>query len=981
MNDTALLAPALLFGVGLAYLGLLFLIAHATDRGLLPQALTSNALVYSLSLGVYATSWTYYGSVGLADRSGYAFLTIYLGVTGAFLLGPRLLAPLLSLCRDHQLTSIADLLAFRYGGRASGVVVTLFMLVGTLPYLSLQIQAVSRSLQVLTGETRLDAVAFAFSAVVSVFALLFGARHLSMRDKHRGLVTAIAFESAIKLIALLVAAGFILFEVFDSPRAFGAWAAARPEMIAELYEPIDSGLWSTLLLLAFSAAFLLPRQYHMAFVENERPAHLATAYWLFPLYLLLLNLPIVPILFAGRSLGLDTGPDFYVLGVTLSLERQWLSVLVFLGGLSASSAMMIVTTLALSSMCVNHLLLPASLSSAPAGDVYRRILFSRRLLIAALIGAGYAFTLLIDGNDGLASLGLISFVAAAQLLPGVLGLLFWPRGTQRGFVLGLFLGASAWAALLILPLFVPASDPLRWFPVATDLWTLATFTSLGLNALGFVIGSLVMPARPGEYAVGELTASRSSEAASAMPALPSLARSGIHYRYALQQVLGRRVAAEEFERAATAVGVDERETRRAELRLLHDRLERNLTGLVGPTLARDILSQPGPADAGEEVADARLLELRLEASRERMRGLTKQLDDLRRYLRDVLRELPVGVFSLAADGRILLWNSAMTTMTGIADDAARERRPTALPPPWNELLARFAGPGGGAAERVTVTLADRTLTMDLRRASVGAESSDAGQVILVEDRTALMALESELAHTERLASIGRLAAGVAHEIGNPLTGIASVAQNLAADATDGIAADADDIDEQANDILGQVQRIDAIVQSLLGFSRAGRSRAGTLMRVDLNDCVHEALRLVRYAPDTQSLSFDVDMPEGCTVLGEANQLVQVFVNLLNNAVQASPPGGAVRIVARDIERDVGAAVSVRVHDDGEGLSRDVRERMFEPFFTTKSVGQGTGLGLSLVYSIVTRHGGSVRALDGERGATLEVVLPRVEPPP
>ena len=995
MNTPQLLPPALLFATGFAYLGLLFLIAHATDRGLLPERLTGNPLVYSLSLGVYATSWTYYGSVGLADRSGYVFLTVYLGVTGAFLLGPRLLAPLLVLCREHQLTSIADLLAFRYGGRATGAIVTVFLLLGTLPYLSLQIRAVSRSLQVLTGETRLDAVAFGFCVVITLFTLLFGARHLSMRERHRGLVSAIAFESAIKLLALLIAAGFILFEVFDSPAAFVAWSEVQPGMLAGLYEPVDSGLWTTLLLLAFSAAFLLPRQYHMTFVENQDPAHLRHAYWLFPLYLLLLNLPIVPILFAGRLLGLDTGADFYVLGVSLSLQRDWLSVLIFLGGLSAASAMVIVTTLALSSMCVNHLLLPASLSaSTPEGDGYRHILGARRRVIALLIGCAWALTLTLDGNAALASLGLISFVAAVQLLPGTLGLLFWAHGTARGFVCGLFLGGCAWGWLLILPLFEPATDPARWFPVDTDPWTRATFVSLSANVFGFVLGSLL--SRPGEQerALGELTTLRAADAATGLSGINGLARSGIHYRYAMQRALGERVAREEFERALRESGVHERETRRAELRRLHERLERNLTGLVGPTLARDILTHRRPGHRIEpraDDADARLLEQRLETSRARMRGLTKQLDDLRRYLRDVLRELPVGVFSLSADRRILLWNRAIAGITGIDEGRAREQPLDALPAPWGETLGAFATADATEALRVGVETPGRSLTLDLRRAriSTAEEPMADGQVILVQDRTSRVALEAELAHTERLASIGRLAAGVAHEIGNPLTGIASLAQNLQADVRtlagqEGTAGplganEAALLDDQASDIREQVARIDAIVQSLLGFSRGPTQALDTdAGAVDLHDCIDEALRLVRYSPDTQSLRFTLELPVDGEVHGIRNQLVQVFVNLLGNACQASPPNGEVRVSA---SRDA-ATITVSVHDHGVGLSDDVREKMFEPFFTTKPVGAGTGLGLSLVYSIVTRHGGTVRAragAQGRPGTVIDVALPVAVP--
>ena len=448
-----------LLAIALAYLGLLFVIAWCADTGLLPSKLIHHPLVYSLSLGVYATSWTYYGSVGLADRSGYAFLNIYLGLTGAFILGPYLLKPLLRLCRDYQLTSIADLLAFRYGGRATGFVVTLYMVAGILPYISLQIRAVTESVQVLSQQVPPNLLALVFCIAITIFAILFGARHLTPREKHHGLVLAIAFESAVKLVAMVVAGLFVITQVFESPVAMSQWASAQPGMLDKLYAPSSTGLWPTLLLLSFCAAFMLPRQYHMTFVENQDPKHLNTAYWLFPLYLLVLNLPIIPILFAGRFLELAIAPDFYVLGMTLTLEREWLAILVFIGGLSAASAMMIVTTLALSSMCMNHFLLPATLSGNRDTDFYRRVLWGRRLVISAIIAAGYGFYIVIELNEGLASLGLISFVAAAQLLPGIVGLLFWPAfHTDR-----IYPGPVRRRHYLVF-LIDPAIDKQRFFP-------------------------------------------------------------------------------------------------------------------------------------------------------------------------------------------------------------------------------------------------------------------------------------------------------------------------------------------------------------------------------------------------------------------------------------------------------------------------------------------------------------------------------------
>jgi len=965
---------AWLFAIAIAYLAILFLIAYATDAGWLPEKLVSHPLIYALSLGVYATSWTYYGSVGLANNSGYAFLTVYLGVTAAFILGPHILKPLLRLCREYQLTSIADLLAFRYGGRRTGLVVTLFMLIGILPYISLQIRAVTESVQILSQQVPPDVLALVFCLLITVFAVLFGARHLSPREKHRGLVVAIAFESAIKLVALLVAGVFVVTQVFDSPVAMNEWANAQQDALQQLYEPSSSGLWSTLLLLAFCAAFLLPRQYHMTFVENEKPEHLNTAYWLFPLYLLLLNLPIIPILFAGRFLELDIAPDFYVLGMSIQMNNTWLASLIFLGGLSAASAMMIVTTLALSYMCLNYLLLPTSLAGNQSSDFYQRILWSKRLIIALIIAAGYGFYIVIESNAGLASLGLISFVAAAQLLPGVIGLLFWPRATQVGFLAGLGGGAVVWFLLLIWPLLHPETQLIELIPVDTDIWTLSTFCTLTTNSFLFVAGSLLSKPTLDEQSATQAAMEQSSFALSQ----PYTARSVNHYLYAMQEALGNKVARQEIDTALAETGVDENETRQAELRVLHERLERNLTGLLGPATARTIL-RPGSISFksdSSETPDARLLEMRLESSREQMRGMTKQLDDLRRYLRDVLLQMPLGVCSIAADGTVFLWNSTMETYTGIKESAARNRSPVQLPKPWNELLKGFAESDETHRFRCHIAHEGRTVTFNLHKADVGDGNEDgsAGQVILMEDRTDLDTLESELAHSERLASVGRLAAGVAHEIGNPLTGIASIAQNLQHDAQQHNAADNDEsVDEQAHDILNQVDRINTIVRSLLSFSHAEEFAAPSFQPVDLTSTVGDSLRLVRLSPEIRHIDFNIDMPDQLVVQGDANQLAQVLMNLINNACDATGPSGTINIVGKDTE--LGAAIDVC--DNGGGIDPAIREQVFEPFFTTKEVGRGTGLGLSLVYSIVTNHGGKVRIADNPnaQGTCIRVTIP------
>jgi Na+/proline symporter/signal transduction histidine kinase len=963
-----------LFGAAVGYLALLFLIAYAAERGWIPERWTNRHLVYVLSLGVYASSWSYYGSVGFAQSHGFQFLTIYLGVTVAFLMSPLLLRPLLKLTRDYQLTSLADLLAFRFRSQTAGALVTLFMLIGSLPYLALQIRAVTESLQVLTREAAPQMLALGFCAILILFAILFGARHISPRGKHRGLVVAIAFESLVKLVALVIVGLFAVFGVFSGPGALNQWLAEHPEAIAALYEPVHQGPWATLLFLAFAAAFLLPRQFHMAFAENADPTALGTASWGFPLFLLLLNLAIPPILWAGSKLALDMNPDYYVLGITLHQSPSWLPVLAFLGGVSAASAMVIVSTLALSAMSLNHLLLPASYPY-PRVDLYRWLLWGRRALITVIILASYGFYELLEHNQGLVQLGLISFVAVAQFLPGILGVLYWPRANRVGFIAGLLGGISVWVITLLLPLLASSGFITMDLDLDTlagqsglDHWELATFWSLTINAGLFVTLSLVSRQSDAEQ---EAARACRTEAFTPLTGVVS-ARSTREFTDALADIIGARTAEREVRQALLDVDMAESETRPSELRRLRERIERNLSGLLGPQLSHMIVNQRLVLDAHSRTALAesmRYIEQRLEDSHSRLQGLSAALDNLRRYHRQILLDLPLGVCTIDPEQTVLTWNLAMEVMTGLNAQTALGRRLSALPAPWGETLRGFALSQDQHAHHMKLRLGARPHWFNLHKAATLDPSlppeqsiSRTGTVILVEDLTNLENLEAELAHSDRLASVGRLAAGVAHEIGNPVTGIASLAQNLREETRDPTVRDA--VDE----ILGQTRRISGIVQSLMGFSHSGmvsRER----QEFNLLPAIEEAMRLVRLTREAKHVDCSLSCSDQLKVFGDPQRISQALVNLFTNACDASKPGDRVEIIAL---AEAGG-VRIEVLDQGEGIPEELKDEVLLPFFTTKQPGEGTGLGLPMADRIIREHQGSLE-IDSQPGVGTRVVI-------
>ena len=964
-----------LFVVSVLYLGLLFLIATAAERKWLPSSLVRHPLVYALSLGVYATSWSYYGSVGLADRQGYTFLAVYLGVTLAFLASPVLLRPILRLVRQYQLSSLADLMAFRYHSQAAGVLVTLFMLTGALPYMALQIQAVTDTLRVLTGDTETAYLAQGFSLTMTLFAILFGARHLTPREKHEGLVLAIAFESLVKLIALMVVGAYAVFGIFNGLDGFSRWVDNNPQATEALMRPIHEGPWGTMLLLAFSAAFLLPRQFHMIFVENIRSANLRSASWLFPLFLLLLNLSIPPILWAGQSLDLSYGADLYVLGVSMQSQSALLPVFIFIGGISAASAMIIVTTIALASMSLNHLILPLRMTRQKALPVnlYRLLIWGKRILIVLIIQAGFAFYLFLQTHQELTDLGLISFVAVAQFLPGLFGLLYWRRANRSGFVIGLLAGALLWISTLILPLFARAG----WLQ---DSWLQALMLpmsstdsaqwTLMLNAGLFVLVSLLRGQDEPERRAAEACVGQTRQTGGAIPQAASLQQ----FEARLAEITGAEMAAKEVSLALQDLGLEGAALGRGELARLRQQIRHNLSGLVGPVLANMVVTEQLAVDGNARVAIAdtiRFVEKSLAGSRLELKEMAGELDALRRFHHQVLHELPLAVVTLSSELQVTSWNAAMEQLSGLRGDGLLGQTVTDLPAPWNRLLADFIARDETVQRGLRLRMPNGLRILNLFRSTLqgptqtGEGDGAQGFVIVIEDHSEIHQLETELAHSERLASIGRLATGVAHEIGNPVTGIACLAQDIRAEPDNpGLAR------RGVEDILRLTGRISDIVQSLVRYSHAGAGLEQRNQRVRLGELAREAIGLVSLSRKGKQIDFRLGGEDDEEIDGDYQKLLQLLVNLLSNAVDASDESARVEI---RWNRMPDGGLQLSVIDQGHGIEPQWLTRIYDPFFTTKQAGEGTGLGLSLAWSIVRDHGGRIE-VHSEPGSGSEFIV-------
>lgn len=491
--------------LSLGYLGLLFAIAHLGDR-LAPRWYQgrSGATIYALSLAIYCTSWTFYGSVGRAASSGPDFILIYVGPILAITFGYPVMAKMIGIAKRQNVTSIADFIGSRYGkSRAIAVLVTLIAVIGVLPYISLQLQAVSVTFEVLVGSDMAHLLnaslpppwrdtAMFVAGIMALFTILFGVRHVQATEQHRGMMLAIAFESLIKLAAFMAVGVFVVFGLFDGSVEIFDRIRANPELAEKIGGSFGSN-WIVMTLLSGFAFLCLPRQFHVAVVEHDDQSSLKAARWLFPVYLVAINIFVVPIAAAGL-LVMDSGsnPDVFVITLPLAEGQVSLSVFAFIGGLSAATSMVIVACMALSIMVSNELVTPFLLRSRAGGsrDVGQIVLNVRRAAVVVVLIAAYIYYTWIAGYLPLASIGMISFCAVANFAPALLIGLYWRRAHRHGVIAGLVAGFAVWLYAMLLPSIQGAATGQAMTAPLTPLLP-APFNSFDPILQGFVASLVV----------------------------------------------------------------------------------------------------------------------------------------------------------------------------------------------------------------------------------------------------------------------------------------------------------------------------------------------------------------------------------------------------------------------------------------------------------------------------------------------------------
>ena len=498
MNGTTVLLTAI------GYVSFLFLIAWWGDgAGRRFASGRPRAIVYALSLAVYCTSWTYYGSVGLASEHGLDFLPIYIGPILVIGLGAPFVARIANLARAQNVTTVADFVSARYGkSRAVAAVAALIALIGSAPYVALQLKAVAPTVLMVVhsfDQGRLApgrpaaSVYLLVSLLLAAFAMAFGTRRINPKEHQNGLILAIAIESIVKLVAFLAVGGFVVWRLNGGLFDLTEIAGSEPRIASVIQTPPDPAVFVVTTLLSAFAIVLLPRQFHVAVVENHDQRDIRTAAWLFPVYLVLINLFVLPLAIAGLKIFPDgtINRDLTVLALPLNAGARGVALLTMVGGLSAATGMVVVESVALSITISNDLLMPLLLrrrgpqAGAAGGDIGAMILWVRRAAIVGVLALGYAYERMA-GEAGLVSIGLLSFAAVAQIAPAFLGGLFWRRGTARGAIAGMTAGALTWLYLLLLPSIRPdpaLSSLLTHGPMAIAWLRPAALVAFAPNAL------------------------------------------------------------------------------------------------------------------------------------------------------------------------------------------------------------------------------------------------------------------------------------------------------------------------------------------------------------------------------------------------------------------------------------------------------------------------------------------------------------------
>ena len=1010
--------------IAIAYVTLLFAIASVGDRraaGIDPGR--PRPYIYGLSLAIYCTSWTFFGSVGLAAERNWEFLTIYIGPVLVFVFGFPLLKRIVRLAKSEKITSIADFLAARYGKSfAVASIATLIATFGTIPYIALQLKAISNSVSLMVEHYNGAPPSFDFvigdislmvAMLLAVFAVLFGTRHADATEHQDGLVLAVAVESIVKLAAFLAVGFAVTFLLFDNPADLVRRVSSHPDVALSIDYRTSPGTWIVLTTLSGIAIIMLPRQFYVTIVENRREEELRQASWLFPLYLILINLFVIPIAYAGLALvGGETSSDLYVLSLPLLQGQDALALIAFIGGLSAATAMVIVESVALSIMISNDLVIPLFLRRflrpdfRAKEDMTKVILNVRRAAIFIILFAAFLYYRETTNNTRLAAIGLISFAAIAQFAPALIGGLIWRGANGRGAVLGMCAGGLTWAYTLLFPSLAPPDTeilltgpfgienlrPQALFGTVAEPLNHGVMWSLSINALFFVLGSLMRPAMALERIQAAIFVPRE---AGPMPALRRFRTTVTvnDLKDTIARYLGTERTERSFQSFETREGLKLVGTQPASMEVTRFS-EQLLASAVGSSSARLILSLLFQRNDSSSRDALRLLDDASEA-----------LQHNRDLLQTALDQMEQGITVFDKDLRLICWNRQYRLLFDLPDEMGQVGvsvaeilrhlvhrgdigpdeediildRLTTFGKAWQiELkssrriieLRSNPMPDGGVVATYSDVTARVQADLALKRANETLEQR-------VASRTAeLVRVNEELAQAQTIAeeanlSKTRFLAAAGHDILQPLNAARLYCSSLMETARDG------GLRKSIGNIESSLDSVETILGAVLDISRLD---TGAMKPVETTFRLDALLRQIGtdFQPMAAEKNLELDIvPSSVAVHTDRNLFRRLVQNLVSNAIKYTRSG---RILIGARRR--GELVELQVFDTGIGIPPDKLNMVFREFTRLEEgarEAQGLGLGLSIVDRIarVLRLEIQIESYLG-KGTRFSVILPRSE---
>jgi Na+/proline symporter/signal transduction histidine kinase len=986
-----------------AYIGALFAIAWAGDRFIRPrQGGGGRPLTYALSIAVYCTSWTFFGSVGLAAATGYDFIPIYLGPILMFVFGGPLILRIVRLAKSQNITSVADFMAARYGkSPAVAAIVTAVAIIGVMPYIALQLKAVAVSVETLLGASPLGHLggtdldidtALVVALGLAAFAVLFGTRHIDATEHQDGLMLAIAAESLVKLAAFLAVGAFVILSILGGVGSSISKVSQSSELDNVFGRGLNGGFWLTATLLSFVCIILLPRQFHVTVVESKSEAEIRRARWLFPLYLVLINIFVVPIAMAGLLLQPKTagGADMFVLGLPLQAGSSTVAVIAFLGGLSAATAMVIVESVALAIMICNGFVVPwmvrrQLVGTATVEDMAQLLLRVRRIAIFAILLLGYLVYRALGQAQGLAAIGLIAFAAIAQLAPAFLGGLFWRRATARGAIAGILVGFLLWFYTLLVPWIGKAG----WLPTSLiedgpfsigllkpqallylkfEPLTHGVLWSLLGNLAAYVFVSLWRVPEPIERLQAHVFVLDDLSRPAPTPAfrLWRTAATVGDLQQAAGRYLGHERAERSFQEYAESRSLSLSQDEEADLGILRF-TERLLASAIGAASARLVLALLLKRGNLSSQSALKLLD-----------DATEAIQHSRDLLQSALDQVRHGLSVFDKDMHLICWNRQFRELLDLPPELGR------VGMPLDRILRTCAERGDFGPGNVDSLVADRYMKLAVNKEAFHERFEAGGRIL--EIRTAPMPqggivttysdITERVAAAEALARVNetlerRVAERTAEllRVNEALEMARAKADEANHDKTRFLAAASHDIlqplnaarlyassltERQPNGLDGQLARnvdtsleaVEEIIGALLDISRldAGHLRP-ELAPVPLAELFEQIA--VEFQPLAREKGLDLRIVgTSAWVVSDRRLLRRVLHNLISNALKYTRRG---RVLVGC--RRTGTHVEVVVLDTGPGIPEAKRTLIFKEFQRLEETAaevQGLGLGLSIV---------------------------------